>query len=295
MSERYYRFSTAVSRKVGAWFFRAGAWFVAAGYYIFFPKRVAVSVRFYQKLFPGRSVFYALRASWRQYQGFTTVFLDRFLLEKNGYIPYTSKGWEYLEESIEKKTGGVILMSHMGNWEVAAHLLKKRGGDIPLMLFMGARQKEQIERMQKDELAKSGIRIIAADETGGSPFDMIEGIRFLQAGGLVSLTGDVVRHERQRTVAVDFLGEQVQIPEMPHVLALVSGAPLFVLFACRTGKGRYAFSVTPPIYVRAAYRAEKGAAIRASGQMYAALLEERLREHPFQWYHFRPFLPRNPS
>ncbi len=295
MSERYYRFSTGVSRWVGAWFFRIGAWFVAAGYYLFFPKRVAVSVRFYRKLFPDRSGIYAFLAAWRQYQSFTTVFLDRFLLERDGHIPYTSRGWEHLEGAIEKKTGGVILMSHMGNWEVAAHLLKKRGGDIPLMLFMGARGKEQIERMQKDELTKSGVRIIAADETGGSPFDMIEGIRFLQGGGLVSLTGDLVRHERQRTVMVDFLGEQVQIPEMPHVLALVSGAPLFVLFACRSGKGRYAFSVTPPIYVRAADRTEKEAAIRASGQMYAALLEEKLREHPFQWYHFRPFLPRNPS
>ncbi len=290
MSEPFYRITTAVSRKTGPWFFRLSSWFVAAGYYVLFPRRVAESVRFYRTLFPDRSEQYARRCAWRQYQNFTSVFMDRFLLQNTGELAYTSRGWRYLEEAIDRNTGGIMLMSHVGNWEVAAHLLKQRRSDIPLLLYMGIRHKEQIERMQKESLAESGIRIIAADPAAASPFDIIEGINFLKSGGLVSLTGDVVWHPEQRTVPAKFLGHEIHLPEMPYVLALLSGAPLFILFTFRTGANAYAFSVTEPIPVKAADRSQRQAVIRQAAQTYADHLEEAVRQHPLEWYHFRPFL-----
>ncbi len=290
MSERFYRISTAVSRKIGPWFFRLSSRIVAAGFFVLFPKRVAESVRFYRALFPDRSGPYAIRCAWGQYQNFTRVFLDRFLLQEDGDITYASRGWEHLTAAHDRKTGGVILMSHLGNWEVAAHLLHRRRPDMPLMLYMGTRHKEQIERLQKQSLAASGIRIIAVDEGRASPLDLIEGITFLRSGGLVSMAGDILWHPAQRAVSADFLGREVCLPETPHLLALISGAPLFILFTFRTGDRRYDFSISPPMQVRAAGRAERRKAIEESVQRYATVLERRVREYPLQWYHFRKFL-----
>ncbi len=295
MSERFYRVTTAVSRWVGIWFFRFSAGIVAAGFFLGCPRRVGNSIRFYRALFPDRGWFSALLATWRQYQGFTTVFVDRFRLREAGRLDHRSQGLEHLRAAVRSGTGGVILMSHIGNWEVAAHLLRRSGDDFPLLLFMGARQKEEIERRQKASLARSGVRIIAADEGGGSPYDVIEGVRHLRAGGLVSLTGDVVWHPGQRTVTVPFLGRTARLPEMPHALALAAGAPLFVLFAIRTGAGQYDFSVTPPMSVTATPRADRPEAIPRSARRYAALLEAKVREHPDQWYHFGPFLDESPG
>ena len=289
MSEFFYRFSTAVSRRVGTWFFRFSAWFVATGYFLFFPYRVAESVRFYRALYPESSRRYALGCTWRQYHNFTGVFLERFLFQDTGELTYRSHGWYNLEEAIERKTGGVVLMSHLGNWEVAAHMLKKKRSDMPLLLYMGAKHKERIERMQKESLAQSGIRIIAVGEEA-SPFDIIEGIQWLKSGGLVSITGDVVWHEDQRTVPAEFLGHQIRLPETPHMLALMSGAPIFFLFTFRNHEGRYACSISDPIRVRAENRSERTAAIQASVQTYASVLERTVREHPLEWYHFRRFL-----
>lgn len=293
MSERFYRFTTAVSRWVGIWFFSFSARIVAAGYFVGCPRKVGAGIRFYRSLFPGRGRISALAATWRQYQRFTTVFVDRFRLREESRLDYRSQGLEHLRAAVQSGTGGVIVMSHLGNWEVAAHLLRQSGDDFPLLLYMGARRKEQIERRQKASLARSGVRIIAADEGGGSPYDVIEGVRHLRAGGLVSLTGDVIWHPDQRTVTVPFLRGTARIPEMPHALALAAGAPLFVLFAVRTGPGRYDFSVTPPMSVTAESRADRPEAIRRSAQRYAALLGAKVREHPDQWYHFSPFLTEN--
>ena len=82
MSERYYRFATGLSNWVGVWFFSFSAWFVATGYFLFFPARVSQSIRFYRALFPQRGRLHALYCTWRQYHMFTTVFVDRFRLQR---------------------------------------------------------------------------------------------------------------------------------------------------------------------------------------------------------------------
>ncbi len=92
----------------------------------------------------------------RQYQNFTSVFLDRFLLQERGDIAYESEGFHYLEDAVASGRGGVLLMSHLGNWEVSAHLLKGKG--MKLLLYVGEKHREQIERMQKQSLSERGVR-----------------------------------------------------------------------------------------------------------------------------------------
>jgi len=205
-------------------------------------------------------------------------------------ITYTSEGWEYLEEAVETKKGAIIIMSHMGNWETAAHLLRRKQDGMRLLLYMGIKAKEQIEKMQKESLSKEGIRIVAVDQDGGSPFDILEGIKFLKEGGLVSLTGDRIWGGNERTVAVKFLNHEVYLPAVPHIFALLSGAPLLIFISFRSGPKSYHFRISEPIYVNAASRADRQEAIERSAQKYADHIQQNLRTHPLQWYHFEPFL-----
>ncbi len=284
----FYRFITLFTKILGRWFFVIFSRFVSTGYFFLFPKRVATGMRFYGALFPGRGRLSHLLSTWRQFHGFTNVFLDRFLLESGRDISYTSEGWELIEGAAARGEGGILIMSHMGNWDVAAHLLRERG--LRLLLYMGAREKEQIEKMQKERLAEKGFTIVAVDREGGSPFDILEGKRFLEGGGLVSLTGDRLWTANQRSVPVRFLGHRVLLPEAPHALALHSGAPLYVFFALSSGRGSYRISISGPIHVRAASRADRKMAIEESAQRYADILAEMAREWPIQWYHFEEFL-----
>ncbi|MCU0581766.1 MAG: hypothetical protein MUF26_04835, partial [Syntrophales bacterium] len=172
----------AVSRQAGTGIFRFFTWFVATGYFLFFPARVNVSVRFYRALFPGRNRFYHLWCTWRQYHNFTSVYLDRFLLRTYDDTMLASEGFNRLIDSVARGKGAIVLMSHMGNWEVAAHWMKQKGMNV--LLYVGRKYKEQIESMQKESLIRGGIELIAVDQDGGSAFDLVEGIRFLQAGGV---------------------------------------------------------------------------------------------------------------
>lgn len=284
----WYRLLTRTTELCGPWLFVTVSRIIAAGFFVF-SGRVPESRRFYAALFPDKGKFYHLWCTFKQYQNFTTIHLDRFLSTRSRTANYTSTGWERLEAVIGKE-GGILLMSHLGNWEMAAHLLKQQKEDLRMLLYMGAKEKEGLERLQKEELRRAGITIIGVDKGEESPFSVVEGIRFLQDGGLVSLSGDVVWHKDQRQVRVTFLGHDAWLPVAPYIFAMVSGAPLYAFFTFRTGKNSYHFTLSDPIVIRSKSRQDREDAIAHAAQQYANLLEEALREHPFEWYHFDRFI-----
>jgi len=180
-----------------------------------------------------------------------------------------------------------VLMSHIGNWELAAQKLNSRG--LPIMLFLGAKHREQIESRQKEKLTRNGIKIVATGEEEKSPFALLPAINFLRAGGIVSLTGDRLWGE-QTYVTVDFLGYEARLPDTPHLFALMTGAPLLTFFVYSDAARIYHIRVSPGRKVSAATRAERKKAVLESVQIYADDLARFAREHPFEWHHFEPFL-----
>jgi predicted LPLAT superfamily acyltransferase len=163
---------------------------------------------------------------------------------------------------------------------------------MKLLLYLGQKHKDQIEHTQKESLVQSGVKIIVAEEDGNSPADIIEGMNFLKAGGLVSLTGDRIWRKDQRSIPVRFLGHEAFLPETPFIFALLSGAPLLIFFGCRMGKHAYHLQILPPEYVHTKDRKGRHEAIRRAAQFYAYRLEEMVRKCPFEWFHFEPFIGR---
>jgi len=277
-----------ISRLIGPWFFAGVARCIAAGYFLLSAK-VRESCRLYAILFPQRGRWFHRWCAFRQYQNFTTIHFDRFLT--NHYCPPTCdrEGAEALEARIGHG-GAVLLMSHLGNWEMAARMLMRRGHETPLLLYMGVKDKEGVERTQKEELRQAGGTILGIDRGAASPFTAVEGLRMLRQGGLVSMTGDMVWRTDQRRAPVTLLGHAALVSEAPFVFALVSGAPIFVFFAFRTGRNRYKLAFSEPIWVQSRGRGERQRVIAEAAQQYADLLENALRAHPCEWYHFDRFL-----
>jgi len=288
MANFWYKSLETMTAIFGGWFFVLVSRIIAAGYFCF-SANVKESRRFYRLLYPGKNTLYYNLCGFRQYQNFTTIHYDRFLAAHGQQTRFQSTGWEKLEAVVQEK-GAILLMSHLGNWEIAANLLQQQNSQQKLLLYMGEKEKEGVEGLQKEQLQESGVTIIAVEKNGGSPFDAVEGIRFLQDGGLVSMTGDIVWREEQRQREVYFLGKKAFVPEAPYVFALVSGAPIFCFFSFRTGKNSYSFSLADPIYLDRRDRKERDEQIQTAAQQYAALLEQQLKEHPFEWYHFDRFV-----
>ncbi|MHB8136904.1 MAG: LpxL/LpxP family acyltransferase [Smithellaceae bacterium] len=289
MKELSYKIVLYLSRKLGVCFFRTLSWFIATGYFILFPARLADSLKFYRALFPDRNFFYNLYCAWKQFHNFTDVYVHRFIPWVADHAEFRREGWEHLDEAVANKTGAIVLMSHIGNWELAAQRLNQKG--LPIMLYLGAKHKEQVERIQKDNLAQKGIKIVTTDEKEKSPFALLEGINFLREGGIVSMTGDRLWGE-QTYVMVNFLGYEARLPDTPHLFSLMTGAPLMTFFVYQDAAGIYHIKVSKGRKVVAATRADRKEAVRESVQIYADDLACFASEHPFEWHHFEPFLGR---
>lgn len=283
-----YRLVLAVSRPLGLWVVALVAWFIASGYFLFRPARVRHSVRFYRALFPARGLLHALACTWRQYHSFSANYADRLRLQGHGELHYETEGFEAMIAAAEGR-GAVLVMSHLGHWEIAARLLRRKGAR--LLIYVSSDRRAQLDKLLKSEMAADGVQVVAVEPGQQSGLTGLEGLAFLRGGGLVSLAGDRVATAGARRVAVRFLGRRLELPAAPYVMAMVAGAPLFFFFAVRLGRGRYRIVASEAHQVCPKDRADRKAAIARAAQFYADHLAEACRAYPEQWYTFEPFLP----
>jgi lauroyl/myristoyl acyltransferase len=198
----------------------------------------------------------------------------------------TSEGKEYLLEAVKQARGGIFIISHIGNYEVAANAL----GDLGFkhMIMMGEREAKQVARQQRESLMRKKIVIHVSSARQASPLDGLEAIKFLKDGGFVSVAGDIAWTDPHARVAVELFGCLVHVPSAPYLLAMASGAPILILFTFRLGRGKHKIVLTPLQIDRASSRSDRKSAIQARAQEYAKALEKAVYSHPFQWYVFEP-------
>ena len=147
-----------------------------------------------------------------------------------------------------------------------------------------------MEKIQKSDLKHGGVEVFVTPADSQATFSAVEGLRFIQDGGMVSFAGDRLWSETQRSVQVRFLGREASFPAGPHLFALATGAPVFTFFALRTSRRRYHLVAYGPRQVKAASRADRWPAVQRSAQQYADMLEDVVRRFPTHWCHFEQFL-----
>ena len=276
-----------VSLLLGSWPIRFFAWWIATGYFLFLSSKRRSSICLYQVIFPEKSRWFYLYCTWCQFHSYATTFAERIELERSKKLTTSTQGREKLVEAARRGGGGVILMSHLGSFEIAAGAFREVG--LKLLLIMGEKEAKQVARDQREAMKARGIHIQVAAAGEDFPFAGVEAIQFLREGGFVSVPGDLVWTEQRSRLPVSLFGHEVALPAGPHLLALVSRAPLFTMFTFRAEKGKYLIRMSPPREVKSPSRSERSATLQASAQAYASALEEIVRQHPFQWYIFEHF------
>ncbi|RJR28864.1 MAG: hypothetical protein C4576_36060 [Desulfobacteraceae bacterium] len=283
------RFLNRVSLLVGGWFIGFFAWWVSTGYFLLKGSRRRASMELYEVVFPGRSYLYHLYCTWRQFHSFAATYSDRVRLHSLPKAISSTKGRENLLELARIGKGGVIVMSHLGSYEIAATCFQGLG--LKLLLFLGEREAKQVARDQREAMMAKGIHIHVSNGMDNASFGGLEALRFIREGGFVSLAGDLVWTDQRTRVPVRFFDREVGFTSAPHLIAMVAGAPLLTMFTYRAQNGVHRIEILPPREVKAPTRAERDLTIQASAQAYASALEGMIRKHPFQWYVFEPFFP----
>ncbi len=287
MKAFFHKLTIRVSFLLGSWFIRFFAWWIATGYFLFRPSRRRSSLQLYKVIFRDKNRWYHLYCAWHQFHSFAATYADRIEIDSRKGVTISTQGKEGIIEAARRGSGGIILMSHLGNHEVAARAFQEIG--LKHLMIMGEKEARQVARDQRETLRARGICILVATGQGDSLFGGLEAIEFIREGGFVSLSGDLIWTKQRSLLPVRLFDREVPFTSAPHLLALVSKAPLFTVFTFRVKRGMHKIIISPPREVKASSRSERNITLQASAQVYADALEEKVRQHPFQWYIFEPF------
>lgn len=269
----------------GDWVMRLIAWWIATGYFFLRPERVKSSLKLYQAVFPRKRQWQYYGDVWRQFHDFAACYSDRIRLGRGEGLSITSEGKENFLKAAKEGEGGIIITSHLGNYEISAVAFKQYR--LKLMLMMGEKEAKQVARQQRESLQSKGITIhVPSDDA--SPLGGIEALKFLREGGFVSIAGDIVWTDQRLQCQVSFFGHDVKIPSAPYLLALISGSPVFALFTFRVSRGKHKIRLSQLSRISASSRGDRNLAIQSGAQEYACALEEAVRTYPYQWYVFEP-------
>lgn len=187
------------------------------------------------------------------------------------------EGWEHIEAAYARGEGVIVVMGHLGNWELGASYLAMRGlpTDAVAMHMANPFSDGFITRTR----TRLGLNVVF-DENAVRRIP-----KALKEGHAVVLVSDQGAKGLAGTF-VSFFGRPAKTPRGAAVFALRNRLPVIFVAAVRQPDHRYRFHATP---VPIADTGDREKDIDATVQNYTAVIESYVRRFPEQyfWQHRR--------
>lgn len=186
-----------------------------------------------------------------------------------------------LDAVLSRGRGCVLVLPHVGNWDVAGRMLALRGYRVAAVAEnLKPARLATLHRRHRERL---GMRIVVLAE----PLAVLRELRaLLMDNWVVALVAD--RAIASRGIDVEMFGARRRIPVGPALLALETGAPLAVAAAYTVPSGwriqaGASFGIEPS--------GDRRRDVAALCRVVAAELEHVIAAHPADWHLFQPGWP----
>lgn len=250
--------------------------FVVLYFYLFSFQSSKNIFRFYNKILK-RSKFISIIKIYQNYFLLGQVMLDKIAVMAGFSTSFTFDfdGEENLRELVEKKSGGILIGAHVGNWEIAGHLLKRLDGKFNLVMLDAEHQK--IKKYLSSVLGTKSVNIIVI---GNDLSHIFEINKVLKKGEMVCFHGDRYVDEK-KTLNCNFLGKKALFPTGPFLLASKLNVPVSYVFAMKETSKHYHFYASPAKMVETN--------LEEMIKEYAEVLEKIVKRYPEQWFNYYDF------
>lgn len=212
---------------------------------------------------------------------FGQTIIDRIVVMSGMKHSFTVErtGGHYLNELADGGQGGILVSAHIGNYELAGHLLQRLNSVINIVMYDG--EAAQIKQYLDKVTGPKTFNIIFIKEDMSHIYEMSAALR---RNELICIHAD--RYvEGSRTIAHSFLGANAHFPLGPFVLASKLRAPVCFVFAVKKSKYQYHFYGYPP----KTYEGRGTTGAEAMLKNYVHLLEEKVKQYPEQWFNYYNF------
>ncbi len=185
------------------------------------------------------------------------------------------EGEDVLQKALANGRGAILLLAHLGNWEIGGNMLRAMNYPIAIaaMAHNTTATNVLVNRLRYDK----GIKIFHVDR---SLFSGIDILHYLRNNGIVAISGDKDFFNNGRPVT--YFGKTVSFPLGPVVMAMNSGADLIPAFVLKQPDGKY-FGVLEEA-IPLDLEGDRYEVIDKNLAKTARVFEKYIRAYPDQWY-----------
>ena len=223
----------------------------------------------------------SIRSIYKNYYWFGQTIIDKIVLTSGIKNPFRFEfeGEENLREMVKQNKGGLLLSAHVGNWEIAGHLLNRLGTDMHIVMYDGEQQ--EIKDYLESITEKHSARIILIKEDLSHIYAIQEA---LTNNEFVCMHADRFL-EGNKILDSILLNKMARFPAGPFLLAHSFHSPVSFVFALKDRVFDYHFYASPAKI----YAGPRDSSIQEMLQDYCSAMEETIRRYPLQWYNYYDF------
>jgi len=279
-----------VHQLFGRWAFRIILLPVMGYYYLKNSIARNASKQYLELLKPSiSSSSYASLSSFKHFMMFGEMMLDKFLVW-SGKITRDDVVFETPDISNQmdsENSGGIIIVSHLGNFEVC-NALGQELSDMKLTLLVNTEHAEKFNSLMKKVSSSPRIKILQVNDM--SPATAMILSERIDAGEYIVIAGDrTPLNGMGRVSIVNFLGKRAPMPQGAFILASLLKCPVYLMFGIKQQTNKYHIYVELFAKQLVLSRKQRDEAITQVVQSYADRLQSYCIKAPLQWFNFFPF------
>lgn len=285
------RLLIAIYRYGGGFLFRLCLAPVVAYYYLS-NKRVRQHSKQYIDKLNGFSRRIIVKNSalnrYRHLWNFASALLDKIAIwsNNNPLEQVDIHHSELITRQLEKKQGAILLVSHVGNFEISK-ALSSRHESIKINVILHTQNAEKFNRILDSHQSRRHIEFIQV--THITPATAMVLSEKVDAGEFIVIAGDRTPPNNQSaSVSVPFLGQSAYVPLGPYMLADILQVPIITM-SCFKYQQRHIIEFYKLTDKVDCSRKERQATYQNLANHYAKQLEKQCQHYPLQWFNFFDF------
>jgi len=222
------------------------------------------------------------RLIYRNYYLLGQSIIDKVVLMSGipNKFTFNFDGEQNLRDMATLGRGGMLLSAHIGNWDIAGHLLKRLETRIHIVLFDA--EHEQIKQYLEGVTGKKQLNVIVIKNDLSHIYQISEAF---SNNELVCMHADRFL-EGNKTLEAVLLGEKAAFPLGPFLLAAKFNVPVSFVFAVKENPLHYHFFASD---IKDYTGTEKNRRMQVMLDDYAARMEEKTKAYPEQWFNYYNF------
>ncbi len=259
--------------------------YFVAPYFILFVPKARKPMYYYYNTILGFGYFKTIRYLLLNNIAFGKIIIDKVVMmaELPNSFTFNFEGENHLHDMANNE-GGLIIGAHVGNWEIAGHLLDRINSPVHIVMLEAEHQK--IKSLLDNVMTKKKMRIITIKDDMSHLFQIKDA---LLNNEIVAIHGDRFLPD-SKTITCSFLGEDAQFPTGPFYIAMKYKKPVTFVSSVKKTNTHYHFIATKPkVYQNSNKIIEREISLKNMITDYVEQLEIILKEHPEQWFNYYYF------